>query len=207
MYCLGTTVVPQYYSFPWNVYPTNIIQPSTTTSASSQARRPLTPSSAAVAAAVSSEAAVAANSITAAAHPGQYQMIPYYDQGGSVMMRAGLSNGTAMRLLSPAPVLVNPNTPGWHICCFYLLLLSSWHHLHSIILLLYSFVTADFSSSLSFNNTFCNASLYKITIKITTNVGTMCALLGLTLLLLLLCFGDGCFYYFVNTEKLREFAI
>lgn len=42
----------------------------------------------------------------------QYQVIPaYYDQSGSIVMR-GIGNGTPMRLVSPAPVLVNAATPG-----------------------------------------------------------------------------------------------
>lgn len=45
-------------------------------------------------------------------------MIPaYYDQNGSIMVTRGLSNGTpTVRLVSPAPVLVNhaaaATTPG-----------------------------------------------------------------------------------------------
>lgn len=43
---------------------------------------------------------------------GQYQVIPaYYDQNGSLVMR-GIGNGTPMRLVSPAPVLVNAPNPG-----------------------------------------------------------------------------------------------
>jgi hypothetical protein len=41
---------------------------------------------------------------------GQYQVIPaYYDQTGSIMMGnvRGIGNGTPMRLVSPAPVIVN----------------------------------------------------------------------------------------------------
>jgi hypothetical protein len=47
---------------------------------------------------------------------GQYQVIPaYYDQTGSIMMGnvRGIGNGTPMRLVSPAPVIVNATgTPG-----------------------------------------------------------------------------------------------
>lgn len=35
------------------------------------------------------------------------QVIPYYDQSGSLMM--GPRTGTPMRLVSPAPVMVPPN--------------------------------------------------------------------------------------------------
>ena len=47
---------------------------------------------------------------------GQYQVIPaYYDQNGSIVMGnvRGIGNGTPMRLVSPAPVIVNATgTPG-----------------------------------------------------------------------------------------------
>nr|XP_014279847.2 pumilio homolog 2 isoform X2 [Halyomorpha halys] len=94
----GPTVVPQYYGVPWGVYPANIIQQGATT----QQRRPLTPSS----------ASESANNLTQV-QAGQYQVIPaYYDQNGSLVMR-GIGNGTPMRLVSPAPVLVNaPNPAG-----------------------------------------------------------------------------------------------
>uniref|UniRef100_A0A1B6D0L4 PUM-HD domain-containing protein n=1 Tax=Clastoptera arizonana TaxID=38151 RepID=A0A1B6D0L4_9HEMI len=93
----GPTVVPQYYGVPWGVYPANIIQQGATT----QQRRPLTPSSA-------TESATNLTQVQA----GQYQVIPaYYDQNGSIVMR-GIGNGTPMRLVSPAPVLVNAATPG-----------------------------------------------------------------------------------------------
>ncbi|CAB0005629.1 unnamed protein product [Nesidiocoris tenuis] len=120
----GPTVVPQYYGMPWGaVYPANIIQQGATT----QQRRPLTPSS----------ANESANNLTQATsqklvsgrtrtwhfsveaskfqhfqvQAGQYQVIPaYYDQNGSLVMR-GIGNGTPMRLVSPAPVLVNAPTP------------------------------------------------------------------------------------------------
>nr|XP_014279851.2 maternal protein pumilio isoform X6 [Halyomorpha halys] len=93
----GPTVVPQYYGVPWGVYPANIIQQGATT----QQRRPLTPSS----------ASESANNLTQV-QAGQYQVIPaYYDQNGSLVMR-GIGNGTPMRLVSPAPVLVNAPNPG-----------------------------------------------------------------------------------------------
>ncbi|XP_046669067.1 pumilio homolog 2 isoform X4 [Homalodisca vitripennis] len=95
----GPTVMPQYYSMPWGVYPANIIQQGTTT----QQRRPLTPSSA-------SENP----SNLPQVQPSQYQVIPaYYDQNGSMVIRS-ISAGApqTMRLVSPAPVLVNAGTPG-----------------------------------------------------------------------------------------------
>ncbi|XP_073983780.1 pumilio isoform X6 [Rhodnius prolixus] len=93
----GPTVVPQYYGVPWGVYPANIIQQGATT----QQRRPLTPSS----------ATDTANNLTQV-QASQYQVIPaYYDQNGSLVMR-GIGSGTPVRLVSPAPVLVNPNPAG-----------------------------------------------------------------------------------------------
>lgn len=99
IYFAGPTVMPQYYSMPWGVYPANIIQQGTTT----QQRRPLTPSSA-------SENP----SNLPQVQPSQYQVIPaYYDQNGSMLIRS-ISAGApqTMRLVSPAPVLVNAGTPG-----------------------------------------------------------------------------------------------
>ncbi|XP_054272082.1 pumilio homolog 2 isoform X4 [Macrosteles quadrilineatus] len=95
----GPTVMPQYYSVPWGVYPANIIQQGTTT----QQRRPLTPSSA-------SENP----SNLPQVQPGQYQVIPtaYYDQNGSMVIRGINTAPQTMRLVSPAPVLVNAGTPG-----------------------------------------------------------------------------------------------
>lgn len=46
---------------------------------------------------------------------GQYQVIPaYYDQNGSIVMGnvRGIGNAAPMRLVSPAPVIVNTGTPG-----------------------------------------------------------------------------------------------
>nr|CAD7595823.1 unnamed protein product [Timema genevievae] len=96
----GPTVVPQYYGVaPW-VYPANIIQQG----AAAAQRRPLTPSSASD-----------ISSSTTNLSQGQYQVIPtYYDQNGSLVMAnmRGIGNGTPMRLVSPAPVIVNAGTPG-----------------------------------------------------------------------------------------------
>nr|XP_018913429.1 PREDICTED: pumilio homolog 2 isoform X6 [Bemisia tabaci] len=108
----GPTVVPQYYGVhgvPWGVYPANIIQQShSAAAAAAQQRRPLSPTSAATESA----------NIQTQVQPSGYQMIPaYYDQNGSIMVTRGLSNGTpTVRLVSPAPVLVNhaaaATTPG-----------------------------------------------------------------------------------------------
>ncbi|XP_023720641.1 pumilio homolog 2 isoform X2 [Cryptotermes secundus] len=106
---LGPTVVPQYYGVaaPWGVYPANIIQQGAAAAAAAQQRRPLTPSSA-------SEISNSSSNLTQV--QGQYQVIPaYYDQTGSIMMGnvRGIGNGTPMRLVSPAPVIVNATgTPG-----------------------------------------------------------------------------------------------
>lgn len=100
----GATVLPQYYGVPWGVYPANIIQQGTT--ANTQQRRPLTPSSAATETA-NNLAAAAATTV----QPSPYVIPAYYDQNGSIVMR-GISNGPTMRLVSPAPVLVNPSNPG-----------------------------------------------------------------------------------------------
>lgn len=99
----GPTVLPQYYGVaPWGVYPASIIQQN----AAGQQRRPLSPGSVAAAAA-------AASSDTTNLTQGQY-IIPYYDQNGSIVMGnvRGISNTAPMRLVSPAPVLVNAATTG-----------------------------------------------------------------------------------------------
>jgi hypothetical protein len=47
--------------------------------------------------------------------PGGYQMIPaYYHENGGIVMgnMRGLGNATPLRLVSPAPVLVNPGSAG-----------------------------------------------------------------------------------------------
>ena len=91
--------MPQYYGVaPWGVYPASIIQQN----ASNQQRRPLSPGSAAAA------AAAAATSDTTNLTQGQY-IIPYYDQNGPIVMGnvRSISNTAPMRLVSPAPVLVN----------------------------------------------------------------------------------------------------
>ncbi|KAL0129123.1 hypothetical protein PUN28_004069 [Cardiocondyla obscurior] len=107
-------VVPQYYGVgPW-VYPAGLLpQAPPQAAAPPPPRRPLTPSSAAAAAAVAQDTA---NNLAQTVQ-GQYQVIPaYYDQNGSIVMGGvrGLSSAaTPMRLVSPAPVLVNraPSQP------------------------------------------------------------------------------------------------
>ncbi|XP_020291592.1 pumilio homolog 2 isoform X3 [Pseudomyrmex gracilis] len=116
-------VVPQYYgvgSVPW-VYPAGLLpQAPPQAAAPPPPRRPLTPSSAAAAAAAAQD--TANNLAQTVSWPllevqGQYQVIPaYYDQNGSIVMGGvrGLSSAaTPMRLVSPAPVLVNraPSQP------------------------------------------------------------------------------------------------
>ena len=96
-------MLPQYYGVPWGMYPANIIQQGAT--ANTQQRRPLTPSSAAT------ETNLAAAAASVQQSP--YVIPAYYDQNGSIVMR-GISNGPTMRLVSPAPVLVNPSNPGDH---------------------------------------------------------------------------------------------
>ncbi|XP_072765350.1 maternal protein pumilio isoform X3 [Anoplolepis gracilipes] len=107
-------VVPQYYGVgPW-VYPAGLLpQAPPQAAAPPPPRRPLTPSSAAAAAAAAQDTA---NNLAQTVQ-GQYQVIPaYYDQNGSIVMGGvrGLSSAaTPMRLVSPAPVLVNraPSQP------------------------------------------------------------------------------------------------
>ncbi|XP_026825633.1 pumilio homolog 2 isoform X3 [Ooceraea biroi] len=107
-------VVPQYYGVgPW-VYPAGLLpQAPPQAAAPPPPRRPLTPSSAAAAAAAAQDTA---NNLAQTVQ-GQYQVIPaYYDQNGSIVMggvRGLSSTATPMRLVSPAPVLVNraPSQP------------------------------------------------------------------------------------------------
>uniref|UniRef100_A0A0C9RDH2 Pum protein n=1 Tax=Fopius arisanus TaxID=64838 RepID=A0A0C9RDH2_9HYME len=105
-------VVPQYYGVgPW-VYPAGLLPQAPPQAAAPPPRRPLTPSSVAAAAAAQDSANNLAQTVQ-----GQYQVIPaYYDQNGSIVMGGvrGLgSAATPMRLVSPAPVLVNraPSQP------------------------------------------------------------------------------------------------
>ncbi|VVC43704.1 Hypothetical protein CINCED_3A001942 [Cinara cedri] len=98
----GPTVVPQYYGVPWGMYPAgSIIQPAGAagqpgsaangTNTAQQQRRPMSPSQ---------------------ADGTQYQVIPaYYDQNGSLVMTR---NGSQLRLVSPASVIVNAQQAGVH---------------------------------------------------------------------------------------------
>ncbi|XP_049822940.1 pumilio homolog 2-like isoform X2 [Aethina tumida] len=96
---LITAGVPQYYGVgPW-VYPAppaNLIQQG----ASNGARRPLTPNGTAE-----------AQQQVQPQVPGGY-IVPYYDQSAAPILMAqgaaAMRNGTPMRLVSPAPVLVQP---------------------------------------------------------------------------------------------------
>ncbi|KAG0729790.1 Pumilio 2 [Chionoecetes opilio] len=121
-----TAVIPQYYGVHWGVYPANIIQQS---GPSGQARRPLSPSQPSEVTS-QSNGNLAASAAAAAAgnmqgplsqyQPGAFltscsclapqQVIPaYYDQNGAVLMGnlRGVGNGAPVRLVSPAPVLIN----------------------------------------------------------------------------------------------------
>lgn len=95
-------MMPQYYGMaPWGMYPAGVIPQGPapgpiTTGQQPQQRRPLSP-----------------NSLSD--HPpvpqGQYQVIPaYYDQNGSWVMGnvRGIGNGGPVRLMSPAPMVLNP---------------------------------------------------------------------------------------------------
>lgn len=97
----GPTVVPQYYGVPWGMYPAgSIIQPAGAagqpgaaangTNTAQQQRRPMSPSQ---------------------GDGTQYQVIPaYYDQNGSLVMTR---NGSQLRLVSPASVIVNAQQGTW----------------------------------------------------------------------------------------------
>ncbi|CAB3379385.1 Hypothetical predicted protein, partial [Cloeon dipterum] len=112
----GATVLPQYYGVPWPaMYPASLLQPNAAAAVAAQQqqqqqnpqqRRPLTPSSA---------SDVSNSSTNLSQVPGGYQMIPaYYHENGGIVMgnMRGLGNATPLRLVSPAPVLVNPASAG-----------------------------------------------------------------------------------------------
>ncbi|XP_018013354.1 pumilio homolog 2 [Hyalella azteca] len=112
----AAAVIPQYYGVHWGVYPANIIQQqqqqqqqqgaaaqlAAAAGQQQQQRRPLSPSQ---------------NDVTSQNNGGlaqnlqQYQVIPtYYDQNGAMLMAGnlrGVGNGGAVRLVSPAPVIIN----------------------------------------------------------------------------------------------------
>ena len=104
--CLGhAAMMPQYYGMtPWGMmpqYPAGVIPQGPAPGAGgpgqqAQQRRPMSPNS-------------------MSDHPpvpqGQYQVIPaYYDQNGSLVMGnvRGIGNGGPVRLMSPAPMVLNP---------------------------------------------------------------------------------------------------
>ncbi|XP_065350272.1 pumilio homolog 2 isoform X3 [Cloeon dipterum] len=110
----GATVLPQYYGVPWPaMYPASLLQPNAAAAVAAQQqqqnpqqRRPLTPSSA---------SDVSNSNTNLSQVPGGYQMIPaYYHENGGIVMgnMRGLGNATPLRLVSPAPVLVNPASAG-----------------------------------------------------------------------------------------------
>nr|XP_027218744.1 pumilio homolog 2-like isoform X3 [Penaeus vannamei] len=105
-----TAVIPQYYGVHWGVYPANIIQQQ---GPGGQPRRPISPSQ-------TSEVTNQSNGNLAAAAAAagnlqgplsQYQQVipAYYDQNGAVLMGnlRGVGNGAPVRLVSPAPVIIN----------------------------------------------------------------------------------------------------
>ncbi|XP_076037610.1 pumilio homolog 2-like isoform X3 [Oratosquilla oratoria] len=98
-----TAVIPQYYGVHWGVYPANIIQQQGPTAGGQPQRRPMSPTQ-------TSEVSNQSNGNIAGNLQGQlsqYQVIPaYYDQNGAVVMR-GVGNGAPVRLVSPAPVIIN----------------------------------------------------------------------------------------------------
>ncbi|RXG68604.1 Pumilio-like protein 2 [Armadillidium vulgare] len=106
-----TAVIPQYYGVHWGVYPANIIQQQQ----GGQPRRPPSPSQNNEVATQNSGNLAAAAAAAAAAgnlqgQLGQYQVIPtYYDQNGTVLMGnlRGVGNGGPVRLVSPAPIIIN----------------------------------------------------------------------------------------------------
>ncbi|XP_069945143.1 pumilio homolog 2 isoform X2 [Cherax quadricarinatus] len=104
-----TAVIPQYYGVHWGVYPANIIQQQ---GPGGQPRRPISPSQTSEVTS-QSNGNLAASAAAAGNMQGplsQYQVIPaYYDQNGTVLMGnlRGVGNGAPVRLVSPAPVLIN----------------------------------------------------------------------------------------------------
>jgi len=118
-----TAVIPQYYGVHWGVYPANIIQQqgaAAAAAAGQQGRRPVSPGAQnAIEGTVQQQSNGNIAAATAAAQSGnlqgqlsQYQVIPaYYDQNGAVLMGnlRGVGNGAPVRLVSPAPVIINSN--------------------------------------------------------------------------------------------------
>ncbi|XP_021946008.1 maternal protein pumilio isoform X3 [Folsomia candida] len=96
----GSTVVPGYYGMaPWGLYPTAGLI------GAQQQRRPLTPTG--------GNEMVASNVNVNVNAQGQYQVIPaYYESMNGSLLAMGARGATPLRLVSPAPVLVNnPGSP------------------------------------------------------------------------------------------------
>lgn len=117
----GPAVVPQYYGITpqWGMYQANIIQqqqgtPQGSVNQQQQQQqpllrgnnaRPMTPQQ------TGPGDPLGTNSTNNIAG-GQYQVIPFYDQNVPLVMGNTRSLGTPMRLVSSAPVIVNPGNPG-----------------------------------------------------------------------------------------------
>ncbi|XP_042228937.1 pumilio homolog 2-like isoform X6 [Homarus americanus] len=106
-----TAVIPQYYGVHWGVYPANIIQQQ---GPGGQPRRPISPSQTSEVTSQSNGNLAASAAAAAGNMQGplsQYQQVipAYYDQNGTVLMGnlRGVGNGAPVRLVSPAPVLIN----------------------------------------------------------------------------------------------------
>lgn len=101
----GSTVVPGYYGMaPWGLYPTAGLI------GAQQQRRPLTPTG--------GNEMVASNVNVNVNAQGQYQVIPaYYESMNGSLLAMGARGATPLRLVSPAPVLVN--NPGKYECDWY----------------------------------------------------------------------------------------
>ncbi|XP_071520678.1 pumilio homolog 1 isoform X10 [Panulirus ornatus] len=105
-----TAVIPQYYGVHWGVYPANIIQQQ---SPGGQPRRPISPSQTSEVTSQSNgnlaASAAAAGNMQGALSQYQQVIPAYYDQNGAVLMGnlRGVGNGAPVRLVSPAPVLIN----------------------------------------------------------------------------------------------------
>ncbi|XP_065581352.1 pumilio homolog 2-like isoform X2 [Artemia franciscana] len=112
-------MMPQYYGVPWGMYPAGMIPggpgmgipPGAMVQAqqgNAQQRRPLSPSSL-------QEMAAAGGPTGLPQVPQGYQVIQaYVDQNGSLVMgnMRGVGTGTPVRLVSPAPVVINATGPG-----------------------------------------------------------------------------------------------
>jgi len=127
---LGPTAVvhPQYYSVqatPWGIYPANLLQqpgqPAIAAAGTPQQQqqllrgqtaRPLTPSQQSTDGLATPTGNLAQQATAAAIQapgPAGYQILApaYYDQNGQLVVGNGRGIGTPVRLVSPAPILVN----------------------------------------------------------------------------------------------------